>query len=69
MALLDFIAAAEKSLGITAKRNYLAMQPGDVPITFAAADLLETLTGYKPATPIQGGVDAFVAWYREHYKA
>jgi len=69
VALLDFIAAAEKSLGVKAKRNYLDMQPGDVPITFAAADLLEQLTGYKPSTPIQPGVDAFVAWYRRHYNA
>jgi UDP-glucuronate 4-epimerase len=68
VALLDFIMAAEKSLGVKAKRNYLDMQPGDVPITFAAADLLETLTGYKPSTPIQAGVDAFVAWYKDHYK-
>jgi UDP-glucuronate 4-epimerase len=68
VALLDFIAAAENSLGLKAKRNYLDMQPGDVPITFAAADLLERLTGYKPATPVQAGVDAFVAWYREHYR-
>lgn len=68
VALLDFVAAAEKSLGIKAKRNYLPMQPGDVPITFAAADLLETLTDYKPSTPIQAGVDAFVAWYKDHYK-
>jgi UDP-glucuronate 4-epimerase len=68
VALLDFIAAAERSLGIVAKRNYLDMQPGDVPITFAAADLLEQLTGFRPATPMQTGVDAFVAWYREHYK-
>jgi UDP-glucuronate 4-epimerase len=68
VALMDFIAAAERSLGIVAKRNYLDMQPGDVPITFASADLLERLTGFRPATPIQRGVDAFVAWYREHYR-
>ncbi len=69
VALLDFIAATEKSLGITAKRNYLPMQPGDVPVTFAAADLLEQLTEYKPSTPIQTGVDKFVAWYKAHYGA
>ncbi|MFO0991164.1 MAG: NAD-dependent epimerase/dehydratase family protein [Hyphomicrobiales bacterium] len=68
VALLDFVAAAEKSLGIVAKRNYLSMQPGDVPVTFASADLLERLTGFKPSTPIQQGVDRFVAWYREHYR-
>lgn len=68
VALLDFIAACEKSLGVTAKRKYLPMQQGDVPATFASADLLERLTGYKPSTPIQPGVDAFVAWYRQHYR-
>ena len=45
------------------------MQDGDVRATFAAADLLERLTGYKPSTPISVGVPAFVAWYKEHYDA
>lgn len=66
--LLDFITAIETKLGREAKRNLLPMQPGDVQDTFASADLLEKLTGYRPATPIEKGVGAFVDWYKEHYR-
>lgn len=65
--LLDFIEAIETSLGKPAIRNYMEMQPGDVPATWANADLLNSLTGYKPETGFQEGVDKFVAWYREFY--
>jgi UDP-glucuronate 4-epimerase len=65
--LLDFIATIEKKLGKQAKRNLLPMQPGDVPNTYASADLLERLTGFRPATPIETGVSAFVGWYKEYY--
>jgi UDP-glucuronate 4-epimerase len=66
--LLDFIAAIEKKLGRQAKKNMLPMQPGDVRATFASADLLQKLTGYKPATAIANGVGAFVDWYKEYYR-
>ena len=56
MKLLDFIETIERALGKKAKRNYLDMQPGDVPRTFASADLLERLTGYRPHTSIDDGV-------------
>lgn len=65
--LLDFIAAIEAKLGKTAKRKLLPMQPGDVTDTFANADLLEELTGYRPATPVETGVSAFVDWYRAYF--
>jgi UDP-glucuronate 4-epimerase len=65
--LLDMIAAVERSLGKTAKRTYLPMQPGDVPVTHASPALLKALTGYTPDTPIEVGVADFVAWYRERY--
>lgn len=64
--LLDFIDTLEKTLGRKAKRNYLDMQPGDVPRTFASADLLERLTGYRPQTSLDEGVKALVEWYREY---
>jgi UDP-glucuronate 4-epimerase len=67
VALLDFIEAIEKQLGVKAARNSMPMQPGDMPDTFASADLLERLTGYRPATPIEVGVGKFVEWYREYY--
>jgi UDP-glucuronate 4-epimerase len=66
--LLDFIAAIETKLGKTAKRKFLPMQPGDVTDTFASADLLEKLTGYRPNTPLEAGVGAFVDWYREYFR-
>ncbi len=60
--LMDFIAAIEASLGKPAKCNYLPMQKGDVPATWAAPDLLIALTGFAPSTPIAKGVQAFVDW-------
>lgn len=66
--LMDFIGAIEKAVGKTAEKNMMPLQPGDVPATWAdVTDLVEDLD-YKPATPIQEGVDKFVKWYREFYK-
>jgi UDP-glucuronate 4-epimerase len=64
VALLDMIAAIETATGKTAIRNLLPMQPGDVAHTFADATLLEALTGYRSATPIDVGIEKLVAWYR-----
>ena len=66
--LMDFIAAIERACGRDAIKTFHDMQPGDVPATWADATLLETLTGKRPATPIQTGIDAFVAWYRDYYR-
>ncbi len=65
--LLDFIDGIEQSLGIEAIRNYMPMQPGDVPATWADASLLENLTGYRPATRFRDGIDQFVRWFREYH--
>ncbi|MCX7568040.1 GDP-mannose 4,6-dehydratase [Sulfitobacter sp. F26169L] len=65
--LLDFIDAIEDNLGQKAKRNYMGMQTGDVPATWANADLLHKLTGYKPKTDFHDGIAKFVAWFREYY--
>lgn len=65
--LLDFIEAIEDSLGQKAIRNMMPMQTGDVPATWANADLLKTLTGYRPQTDFRDGVQAFVAWFRDYY--
>ena len=64
----DMIAAIEDALGMEAKRNLMPMQPGDVPATWADAELLRTLTGYVPETDIREGVRRFVAWYRDYYQ-
>jgi UDP-glucuronate 4-epimerase len=65
--LLDFVKAIETSLGIPAKRNYMEMQKGDVPATWADASLLQELTGYRPQTDVREGVDRFVEWFRDYY--
>ena len=65
--LLDFVDAIEAALGRKARRNYMAMQMGDVPATWANADLLRHLTGYAPQTAVRDGIAAFVSWYREYY--
>jgi len=67
--LLDFIEAIEDELGQKAERNYMDMQPGDVPATWADSSLLRTLTGYTPETNVRQGVRKFVEWYREYYLA
>ena len=65
--LLDFVEAIEVALGRTAVRNYMPMQRGDVPATWADADLLQALTGYRPQTDFREGVRRFVDWYRGYY--
>jgi UDP-glucuronate 4-epimerase len=64
--LLDFVDAIEESLGKKAVRNYMPMQMGDVPATWANADLLQRLTGYRPQTDFRDGIARFVAWFREY---
>ena len=65
--LLDFVEAIEDRLGKKAVRNYMGMQTGDVPATWADATLLERLTGYRPKTDFRDGIADFIDWYREFY--
>lgn len=65
--LLDFIEAIEAELGIEANRNYMPMQKGDVPATWADTSLLKRLTGYSPRTDYRDGIRQFVRWYRDYY--
>ncbi len=66
--LMEYIAAIEQTLGKTAKKEFLPMQPGDVPRTEAdVTDLVEDL-GYKPDTPVQQGIERFIKWYTNFYK-
>lgn len=65
--LLDFVEAIEDCLGRKAIRNYLPMQMGDVPATWADAQLLQRLTGYRPQTDFRDGIARFVTWFREYY--
>lgn len=64
--LLDFVDAIEDCLGEKAERNYMGMQTGDVPATWANADLLKTLTGYRPQTDFRDGIAKFINWYRDY---
>jgi UDP-glucuronate 4-epimerase len=66
--LMDFIEAIEAATGRTAIRNFLPMQQGDVPATWADASLLNRLTGGCPATDVRDGMRAFVEWYRGFYR-
>ena len=66
--LLDFIKGIENALKVEAKKNFMDIQMGDVPATWADATLLKNLTGYKPNTSFQDGINEFVNWFREYYK-
>jgi len=63
----DFIALLERLLGRAAIRRSAPMQPGEVPVTYAAIDRLAAVTGFAPATALEDGLARFVAWYRDHY--
>lgn len=65
--LLDFIEAIEENLGMKAIRNYMPMQKGDVPATFANVELLGALTGFIPDTHYKDGIRDFITWYRKFY--
>jgi len=65
--LLDYIAAIERCTGRKATMNLLPLQPGDVPDTMADVAALESDTGYRPGTPVETGVERFVAWYRSYH--
>jgi len=67
--LLAFIEAIEAATGLSAQKNMMPMQAGDVPATWADARLLTSLTGYAPKTQVPEGVANFVAWYRAYYSA
>jgi len=65
--LMHFIGCIEAALGRKAKMNFLPLQPGDVPKTYANVDALVAAVDFKPATPIEVGIERFVAWYRSFY--
>lgn len=67
LELSRYIELLEETLGIEANRNLLPLQPGDVPDTFADVDDLIRDVGYKPDTPVEEGVRAFVSWYKDYY--
>ena len=66
--LMDYIDALEKALGKKAKINFLPLQPGDVPDTYASVENLKNHFNYKPSTSVNEGVFKFVKWYKDYYK-
>ena len=67
--LMAFIEAIEDALGQTAEKNFLPMQDGDVPATYADTAELRQWTDFQPATPVKQGVARFIDWYRGYFKA
>ena len=65
--LEEFIGELERLLGRRAVKEYLPLQQGDVPATFASIERLAAATGFAPTTPLAEGLSRFVAWYREYY--
>ena len=66
--LMRLIEVIEETLGKKAEKNFLPIQPGDVPATWADVDDLIQDVGFKPSTPIEEGVGKFVEWFRGYYK-
>jgi UDP-glucuronate 4-epimerase len=65
--LMEFISAIETAVGRRARKNFMPMQPGDVPATFADVRELAEWTGFSPATSVSAGIERFVRWYRSYF--
>ena len=65
---MNYIGALEKALNRKAIINFLPLQPGDVPDTYASVDNLDKQFNYKPSTSVFQGVSNFVKWYKDYYK-
>lgn len=68
VALMDFVKAIENAIGMEAKKDFLPMQPGDVPATYADVNDLIKDTGFKPSTSVEVGIKNFIDWYKGYYK-
>ena len=66
--LMVFIEQIEKNLNKKADKNYLPLQAGDVPETYADVDDLSDYVGYSPSTSIKSGIEKFINWYKDYYK-
>ncbi len=66
--LTRFIEAIENAIGKKAEKKKMPLQPGDVPATWADVDELIEDVGFSPATPVEKGIEHFVAWYRKYYR-
>jgi len=66
--LMELINIIEEELGIEAKKNFLPLQPGDVPETYADIEKTKKMLGFNPKTSIRTGIRKFVTWYRDYYE-
>jgi UDP-glucuronate 4-epimerase len=66
--LMNYIEAIEIAVGKIAQKNYLALQPGDVPATAANSEELNSWVDFKPNTSVSIGVGNFVNWYRNYFQ-
>ena len=66
--LMEFIGTLEEALGKKTTYNFLPMQDGDVPITYAETSRLRAAVDFSPSTPLAVGIGRFVAWYRDFYR-
>jgi len=66
--LMELIKIIEEELGIEAKKNFLPLQPGDVPETYANIEKTKKMLGFYPKTSIRTGIRKFLNWYRDYYK-
>jgi UDP-glucuronate 4-epimerase len=66
--LLRFIEVIEEKLGKKAIKNFMPIQPGDVPATYADVDDLMKAVEFKPSTSIEDGISRFIDWYKDYYK-
>lgn len=64
----EFISILENAVGKEAVKEYLPMQPGDVPQTYADISDISADTGFSPKTDLATGLGKFVEWYKEYYK-
>ncbi|EED32555.1 NAD-dependent epimerase/dehydratase [gamma proteobacterium NOR5-3] len=68
IALMDFVSAIESALGQEAQKEFLPLQAGDVPATFADIEALADYVDYRPGTDINVGIQNFVDWFRDYYR-
>jgi UDP-glucuronate 4-epimerase len=68
MVVTYMIPPLENYLGVTANKNFMPMQPGDVYQTYADIDDLFTVTQYKPSMSVEKGMEKFVQWYKNFYQ-
>ncbi len=65
--LMDFVEILENCLGKEAKKNFLPMQKGDVPVTYADISKAKEMLGFNPKISLEEGVERFVKWYKKYY--